>query len=95
LPTRHVPWRAAAIGGGASAALFTFGKYALGAYIGRVASASAFGASATLVVIMLWVYYSAQMFLLGASLARVHADRQSLRWTTAGPAGTIIAERWE
>jgi membrane protein len=92
LPARRVYWRCAAIGGSTSAALFTVGKYALGAYIGRVASASGFGASAALVAIMLWVYYSAQMFLLGAALTRVDSDRKSFLWPTAQGERTMITE---
>jgi membrane protein len=93
LPTRRVPWRAALTGGAASAALFTVGKYALGAYIGRVASTSAFGASGAIVVIMLWVYYSAQMFLLGAALARVRAERAAHPYRVAQRARTMAADQ--
>jgi membrane protein len=92
LPTRHPPWRAAAVGGATAAALFTLGKYGLAAYIGRVASTSAFGASAALVVIMLWVYYSTQMFLAGAALARVCAEGKSLLWSTAATERRMITE---
>jgi membrane protein len=92
LPARRVPWRAAAIGGSAGAGLFAVGKYALSAYIGHVATESAFGASASMVVVMLWVYYSAQMFLLGAALARVKADQQRFLWTTDQNEDRIVAE---
>ena len=56
-----------------TAALFALGKWLIGLYIGRTSVASAFGAAGSLVVLMLWVYYSAQIFLLGAEFTRLYA----------------------
>lgn len=68
LPAQSVPWRAAWIGGGATALLFLAGQLVIGFYLGRVSLTSAFGAAGSLMVLMLWVYYSCMIFLLGAAL---------------------------
>jgi len=65
-----------------TALLFTAGKWLIGVYIGRSGIATSFGAAASLVVLLLWVYYSAQIFLFGAELTWVFAHRHgSLRDT--------------
>ena len=69
LPDRRVPWRVAMRGGFLAAALFQVAKFAIGWYIGRAAGAAIYGAAAALVVLMLWIYFSAQVFLLGAEYA--------------------------
>ena len=69
LPVRRVPWRFAVRGGLVAAALFQLAKFAIGWYIGRATGAAAYGAAAALVVLMLWIYFSAQVFLLGAEFA--------------------------
>jgi len=73
LPRARVRWRDVWIGAGVTAALFAVGKFAIGLYLGRSSVASAFGAAGSLVVVMVWVYYSAQIFLLGAEFTRVYA----------------------
>ena len=73
LPRARVRWRDVWIGAGVTAALFAAGKFAIGLYLGRSTVASAFGAAGSLVVVMVWVYYSAQIFLLGAEFTRVYA----------------------
>ena len=55
--------------------LFTVGKTLIGYYIGHSGIASTFGAAASLVVLLVWVYYSAQIFLLGAEFTRAYAVR--------------------
>jgi membrane protein len=59
------------------------GKWAIGLYIGKSAVASAFGAAGSLVVLMVWVYYSAQIFLLGAEFTRMYAEEHGSRTTAA------------
>jgi uncharacterized BrkB/YihY/UPF0761 family membrane protein len=54
--------------------LFTLGEFALGLYLGKSAIASGFGAAGSLVVVLVWVYYSAQIFLLGAEYTWVYAN---------------------
>jgi membrane protein len=75
LPDVHIAWRDVWIGATVTALLFTAGKYLLGLYLSQESTTSAFGAAASLVVLLLWVYYSAQIFLFGAEFTRVYADR--------------------
>ena len=56
-----------------TAALFSLGKYVIGAYIGNSGVTSSFGAAGSLIALLLWVYYSAQIFFLGAEFARQYA----------------------
>jgi membrane protein len=64
-----------AVGAVVTAILFTIGKSLIGWYIGSSAVASSFGAASALIVLLLWVYYSAQIFLLGAEFTKVYANR--------------------
>ena len=75
VPRVRVEWRDVAIGAVVTALLFTVGKMAIGVYIGRSAVASTFGAAASLVAMVVWVYWSAQIFLLGAEFTWVYARR--------------------
>ncbi len=78
LPNAHVPWRATWIGATTTAVLFVLGSQLFGVYISNVAVASAYGAAGSLVVLLLWVYVSAQMLLLGAELTCELARARSL-----------------
>jgi len=75
IPRVRVDWRDVWVGAALTALLFTVGKTLIGLYIGRSGVASPFGAAASLVVLLLWVYYSAQIFLLGAEFTWVYARR--------------------
>lgn len=75
LPQVKIAWRDVLVGAALTALLFTLGKTLIGLYIGRSGVASPFGAAASLVVFLLWVYYSAQIFLLGAEFTWVYAHR--------------------
>jgi membrane protein len=75
LPDVRIAWRDVWVGSLITALLFTIGKYLLGAYLGRSSLSSAYGAAGSFVVVLLWVYYSAQILLLGAAFVRVYADR--------------------
>ncbi len=79
LPDRRVPWRFAFSGAALAALLFQVAKFGIGWYIGRTAGAAVYGAAAALVVLMLWIYFSAQVFLLGAEYAAA-----GLRWDEHG-----------
>jgi membrane protein len=79
LPRARIAWSDVWIGAIATAVLFTFGKFAIGLYIGRAGIASAFGAAGSLIVVLVWVYYSAQIFLLGAEFTWVFAHRHGSR----------------
>ncbi|MTV40897.1 YihY/virulence factor BrkB family protein [Duganella radicis] len=73
LPRVQLSWHDVTIGALGTAALFTLGKYAIGAYIGNSGVASSFGAAGSMIALLLWVYYSAQIFFLGAEFARQYA----------------------
>jgi len=73
LPRVQLSWHDVGIGALGTAALFTLGKYAIGLYIGNSGVASSFGAAGSLIALLLWVYYSAQIFFLGAEFARQYA----------------------
>ncbi len=75
LPDATIAWRDVWVGAVVTAVLFTVGKYLLGLYLGRASVTSGFGAAGSLVVILLWVYYSSQILLFGAALTRVYSDR--------------------
>lgn len=75
LPDEPLSWRDVAIGSMFTACLFTLGKYLIGLYIGNSAVASSFGAAGSVIAILLWVYYSAQIFFLGAEFTRQYALR--------------------
>src|SRR3982074_3216047 len=74
LPDRHLEWRDGTVGAVVTGILFTIGKSLIGWYIGSSAVASSFGAAGALLVLLLWVYYSAQIFLLGAEFTKVYAS---------------------
>jgi membrane protein len=73
LPDRPIAWRDVIIGAVVTAVLFTIGKSLIGWYIGGSAVASSYGAAGALIVLLLWVYYSAQIFLVGAEFTKVYA----------------------
>jgi membrane protein len=73
LPDAPIAWRDVWLGAVLTAALFTLGQYLIGLYLGRSSVASAYGAAGSLAVIMVWVYYSAQIVLFGAELTHVYA----------------------
>jgi membrane protein len=75
LPDVVLSWRDVWIGAAVTALLFTGGKYAIGIYLGRTATASTFGAAGSLVVLLFWVYYSALISFLGAEFTQVYARR--------------------
>jgi membrane protein len=75
LPDRHLEWRDVIIGAVVTAILFTIGKSLIGWYIGSSAVASTYGAAGALIILLLWVYYSAQIFLLGAEFTKIYANR--------------------
>jgi membrane protein len=75
LPSVRIAWRDVWVGAAVTSLLFWIGKYLIGLYLGKSAVASPFGAAGTLVVVILWVYYSAQIFFLGAEFTRAYALR--------------------
>jgi membrane protein len=77
MPDTHIPWRHVRLGALLTALLFTIGKNLIGLYLGRFGVSSGFGAAASLVVLLLWVYYSAQIVLTGAVFTYVWSQRKS------------------
>jgi membrane protein len=75
LPRARIAWSDVWIGAGVTAVLFTVGKYLIGVYMGRAGVSSGFGAAGSLIAVLVWVYYSAQIFLLGAEFTWVFAHR--------------------
>jgi membrane protein len=90
MPRARVQWRDVWTGALFTAMLFSFGRYLIGLYIGRSGVVSGFGAAGSLVVILLWVYYSAQIFLLGAEFTWVYASTFGSR-KPAGEHATVPA----
>jgi membrane protein len=63
------------VGASVTALLFTLGKHLIGAYLGRAAYGSTYGAAGSFVIVLLWIYYSAQLFFFGAEFTRVYTRR--------------------
>jgi membrane protein len=76
VPDRVPPWRGALAGGAITAVLFEAGKWLLGSYLGNTTSDDAYGAASALVLLLLWVYYSSLIVLVGAFLTRLLANRR-------------------
>jgi membrane protein len=79
VPNTRIEWKDVWVGAAVTSALFSTGKFLIGYYIGKSGVGSAYGAAASLVVFLVWIYYSAQIFLLGAEFTRVYADRRGSR----------------
>ena len=75
MPRARVHWHDVWIGAIVTSVLFTMGKFLIGLYIGKSGIASGFGAAGSIAVILVWVYYSAQIFLIGAEFTWVYAQR--------------------
>ncbi len=73
LPDAPLSWRDVWVGAAFTAGLFSLGKYVIGLYLGNSGVASSFGAAGSLIALLLWVYYSAQIFFLGAEFTRQYA----------------------
>jgi membrane protein len=73
VPRESIAWSDVWVGGFVTAVLFTVGKILIGLYLGRSSISSAYGAAGSVMVLLLWIYYSAQIFLLGAEFTHVYA----------------------
>jgi membrane protein len=76
LPDTKVAWRDVWVGALVTALLFTIGKLAIGLYLGKSAVGSAYGAAGSLVVLLVWIYYSAQILFFGAEITHAYAERR-------------------
>jgi membrane protein len=79
LPDVKIAWRDVWVGSFVSAVLFHLGKLAIGLYLGRASVGSPFGAAGSLAVLLVWIYYTSQVFLLGAEFTRVYVTRFGTR----------------
>jgi membrane protein len=90
LPDVRLRWRDVWIGALVTAGFFSIGKQLIGLYLGTSTLASSYGAAGSVVVLLVWVYYSAQVVLLGAEFTRYYVERfggerPPLRYATKGP----------
>jgi membrane protein len=100
LPDVRLSWGDVAVGALVTAGLFTVGKFLIGLYIGTSAFASTYGAAASVIVVLVWVYYSAQVVLLGAEFTREYAKQLGSRalperWATGESAPSASRPRGE
>ncbi len=79
VPSTRIRWSDVWVGSAVTAVLFTIGKYLIGLYLGKASVGSAYGAAGSLVALLVWVYYSAQIFLFGAEFTHVYAKMQGSR----------------
>jgi membrane protein len=75
LPHAHPSWSDVWLGAVVTAGLFTLGKYLIGLYLAQAAPGSAYGAAGSFVVLLIWIYYSAQIVLFGAKFTKVYANK--------------------
>ena len=75
VPETKIEWRDVFLGATVTSLLFTIGKLLIGLYLGKASFASSYGAAASVVVLIVWVYYSGQIFFLGAEFTKIFANR--------------------
>jgi len=96
LPDRSLAWRDVRFGAVVTAILFTIGKSLIGWYLGTSAVASSYGAAGSLIVLLLWVFYSSAIFLFGAEVTRAYATtlgtREDLKAVVSEPTNTPARE---
>lgn len=89
LPQARIEWRDVILGAAVTSVLFTIGKFGLGIYLGKATFASSYGAAASVILLIVWVYYSAQIFFLGAEFTKVFAERYGSQ-PSRHPEGMVI-----
>ncbi|MBE2271508.1 MAG: YihY/virulence factor BrkB family protein [Anaerolinea sp.] len=92
LPDVKIAWRDVTLGAFVTAVLFTIGKFLIGLYLGQSSIASSYGAAGSFVVLLLWIYYSAQILLFGAEFTQVFARRYGSKIEPADNARLVSAE---
>jgi membrane protein len=93
LPDVKIAWRDVAIGAAVTALLFTIGKFLIGLYLAKSSVASGYGAAGSLVILLLWTYYSAQIVFLGAEFTQVYASRYGSRIEPAENAVPVVERK--
>jgi membrane protein len=92
LPAERLPWSDLWIGSFGTALLFVLGKFLLGLYLGHATVGSAYGAAGSLIVLLVWIYYTAQLFFLGAEFTRAYSQKHGSRKAAPVPAiATVFA----
>jgi membrane protein len=86
VPDIEIEWRDVWVGAAVTAALFTMAKFFIGLYLGKASIGSTYGAAGSLVILLVWVYYSAQIVFMGAEFTRNFAERHGSRATAQGRA---------
>jgi membrane protein len=92
LPDVKIAWRDVWLGAAVTSLFFTAGKFLIGLYLGKSAVASAYGAAGSLVIIVVWVYYSAQILLFGAEFTKVWTKRRGSGFKVEKTAKAVTAE---
>lgn len=92
LPDAEIGWRDVWVGALGTALLFTIGKFAIGVYLGRQSTSSAYGAAGSVVVILLWVYYSSVILFAGAEFTQVYARKMGSR-ISPSPHAVRVSEK--
>lgn len=90
LPDVEIAWRDVLVGASVTAALFLVGKYLIGFYLGQSTMASSYGAAGSIVVLLVWIYYSSQLVFFGAEFTQVWARRYGERLVPAPYAERIL-----
>jgi membrane protein len=89
MPDVRIEWRDAILGGAVTSLLFSVGKLLIGLYLGKASFASSYGAAASVVVFIVWVFYSSQIFFLGAEFTKIFANRYGSE-PSKQPQGMIV-----
>lgn len=89
MPRVHIQWHDVWVGAALTSLLFSVGKLLIGLYIGKSGVVSGFGAASSIVVLLVWVYYSAQIFLMGAELTWVYAHEFGSRRGQVRPTSSV------
>jgi membrane protein len=92
LPDVRVHWNDVWVGAAVTALLFTMGKFAIGTYIGKAGIGSGYGAAGSIVILITWIYYSAQILYFGAEFTKVYAERHGSRFVAQPNAEPLTAE---
>ena len=90
VPDTKIQWRDVFLGAAVTSLLFTIGKFLIGLYLGKASFASSYGAAASVVVLIVWVYYSGQIFFLGAEFTKIFANRYGSQ-PTRHPMGMVTS----
>jgi membrane protein len=91
LPDVRIAWRDVWVGSLVTGVLFVIGKYAIGLYLGTASIGSSYGAAGTLVIVLLWAYYSSQIFFFGAELTQAYARQRGSHFGESEVAKQIAA----